>query len=128
MENKRFFTPDEKEFALARQEFVCGGECGDDLWQEPLGYCQGHHILPFAMSGATVIENLVILCPNCHIVHDNMAVCGQMYGGYDIKDMQPEQIRDQELFERSVLKARENAKNPKIQKTIFKYNKKVYGR
>ena len=123
---KRFYSHEDKRIALDRQEYMCGG-CGQDLSSHPMGYCQGHHMLPYGMGGDTSIENLMILCPNCHVVHDNMAICGTMYGGYDITEMESEQIRDQELFERSIPKSRKNAKNPVIQKTIFRYNKKVYG-
>jgi len=122
---KRFYTPEEKEIGLVRQEFMCG-ECGADLWQEVLGYCQAHHILPYGMGGETSIANLVILCPNCHVVHDNMAVCGTMYGGIDITEMEPEQIRDQGIYEKSIGLSRINAGNPKIQKTIFNYRQKIW--
>lgn len=124
MENKRFFTSEEKEIALKRQEFMCGS-CGEDLWRLPLGYGQGHHILPYSMGGETSIDNEVVLCPNCHVIHDNMAICGQLWGGYDIADMEDEQIRDMAKFEWAIEQSRINAQNPKIQKTIRRFKRKV---
>jgi len=122
---KRLYTHEDKDIALVRQEYMCGG-CGYDLWREPYGYTQGHHILPYGMGGATNIDNLVVLCPNCHVLHDNMAVCGTVYGGYDITEIQEEQIRDQEKYNGSIDMSRINANNPKIRKTIIKFRHKIW--
>lgn len=121
---KRLYSHEDKRIALERQEYMCGG-CGMDLWQHPLGFCQGHHILPYSMGGNTEIDNLIVLCPNCHVVHDNMAICGQMWGGYDIEDMQEEQMRDEYKFLQSIPKVRKNAENEDIRRTINKFKRKV---
>lgn len=90
-----------------------------DLWEEPLGMGQAHHILPYSMGGATSIDNEVVLCPNCHVYYDNLAMCGVMYGGYDIHDMEPSQVRNDHLRNESIHKAKINKNNPSIARVIF---------
>lgn len=125
MEGARRFTQDEKRCALERQEYMCGG-CGQDLWEEHIGFGQGHHILPYSMGGGTTMENLVVLCPSCHVYYDNLAMCGRMYDGdYHISQMDESQIRDQYLYEQSHFLALRNKKNQQIKKTIWRYQKRL---
>jgi hypothetical protein len=125
---KRLYSYEDKLFMLERQDYLCGGGCGTDLWKEPLGKGQGHHILPHAMGGAATIENGVILCQACHTYHDNLAICGQMYGGdYDIWDMDESQMRDPYLVIKSIPLALNNRENPAIQRHIEKSRRKIYG-
>lgn len=124
---KRLYSHEDKRIMLERQEYQCG-ECGMDLWREPIGKGQGHHILPYSMGGATTIENGVILCQTCHTYHDTQAICGNMYGGdYDIWDMDESQMRDPYLVIQSIPLALENRKNPDIQQHIKKQYRKIYG-
>lgn len=126
MEGKRYFSHEEKQFAIDRQEGMCGG-CGKDISRDHLGANHGHHILPYSLAGETVIENLVVLCPTCHTYHDNLAICGEMYGGYDITDMEEEQMRDPYLYLQSIPKVRKNAENEKIQETLKRQKLAVGG-
>lgn len=125
---KRFYSHEDKRQMLERQEYMCG-ECGTDLWRDPIGKNQGHHILPFSMGGETSVENGIVLCQLCHQLHDALAICGHMYGGdYGIYDMQEEQIRNPYLALHSIPKAEANEKNPDIQKHIRKLKNKIYGK
>lgn len=117
---KRLFTPEDKRKALERQDFLCGGGCGTDLWQTQ-GKGQGHHIVPWSLGGSTEQENLVVLCQKCHLYHDTLAMCGTIYGGYDITEADDTQIRDAYKFEEGTFKVRKNDRNPEIRKTIWKY-------
>lgn len=94
-EAQRKFSYDQKVEMGERQEFCCGS-CGRSFWRKPLGSLQAHHILPFSKNGATVIENGILLCPDCHRVADQEALIhGRIYGGdYTIADIQPEQKRN----------------------------------
>jgi hypothetical protein len=124
---KRLFSHEDKRIALERQEYMCGGGCGTSLWREPMGKGEGHHIVPFSMGGSTQIENLIVLCHKCHTYHDNQAICGNFYGGYQMSDMDESQIRDQELFERSAPKIEKNRVNPDIIRTLIKQEKTLSG-
>jgi 5-methylcytosine-specific restriction endonuclease McrA len=83
---KRLFSHEVKRTRLEMQEFMCGN-CGQDLWKKPSGYTQGHHIVPHSLGGTLEPENLVILCPSCHVEADNAVMLhGTIYGGYHISE------------------------------------------
>lgn len=119
MEN-RSFSYEDKIQALENQSYQCGG-CGGDLWRVALSQCESHHIVPFSYGGNTEPENLVILCPRCHTHHDNLALCGEYYGGYTREDIDDSQIRDQELWKRSERQELKMQGNEKIAGRIFQY-------
>jgi hypothetical protein len=118
---KRRFTPQEKREALENQDYLCGGGCGTDLWHESIGKGQGHHIVPWSLGGDTSMENLIVLCTKCHLYHDTLAMCGVIYGGYDISEADESQIRDTSKFEKGTFLTSKNRRNPDIRKTLFKY-------
>ena len=97
MSQNRFFSQEEKEQLLINQEFMCG-ECGDDLWGDHIGRNPAHHILPVWAGGATVLENGVILCHECHLLWDNRAVVGFYYPEHTLYDIEDEQIYDMDKF------------------------------
>ena len=119
MEN-RSFSYEDKIQALENQDYMCGG-CGGDLWRVALSQCESHHIVPFSYGGNTEPENLVVLCPRCHTHHDDLALCGEYYGGYGREDMDESQIRDEGLWNKSKREELKYASNPKLSGRIFKY-------
>lgn len=127
MIERRFFSQDEKRIALERQEYMCG-ECGADLWREPIGANQGHHILPYGMGGETTIDNLIVLCPTCHKYHDELALCGVMYGGYGITDMEEEQIRDPYKYRKAIPETKRHKAEEETGKRITKLRGRIYER
>ena len=90
---ERLFSRDMKRERLEHQEYMCG-ECGDNIYGKPMGYTQGHHIVPHSLGGSLNIENLVILCPKCHVKADKEVMLHRkIYGGYDISDADDSQRR-----------------------------------
>jgi len=122
---KRLYSHEDKRIALERQDGLCGGGCGEDLWNAPMNKAEGHHLLPWAMGGSTDIDNLVVMCKTCHQYHDIQAICGVMYGGYEIWDMEESQIRDPYLTLHSIPLTKENQLNPNIQEHKEILKKKV---
>lgn len=120
MENRKF-SAEQKITSLERQEYMCG-YCGQDLYRHSLSICEAHHIVPWSIGGASSQENLVVLCPSCHTLHDNLAICGVFYGGYDHKDMDDSQLRNKAMFENSVKFCEKNSKNENIMYQIYSYN------
>jgi len=119
LENRKF-SPEQKIEALERAEYMCGG-CGQNLWRQHLPVCEAHHIVPFSLGGATTQENLIVLCPNCHVYHDNLAICGVFYGGYEHSDIDKSQLRNRQLFENTKQQCEKNRETEGILKHIYSY-------
>lgn len=125
MENRKF-SIDQKITSLERQEYMCG-YCGQDLWRHDLSICEAHHIVPYSMQGASTSENLIVLCPNCHTLHDNLAICGVFYGGYEHPDIDDSQIRNRQGFESTKEFCKINSRNEKILNHIMDYEEENVG-
>ena len=120
MSDGRFFTQVEKELMLQRQEYMCG-DCGEDLWGDHIGRNPAHHIVPVWAGGATEIENGVVLCHECHVKWDNLAIMGEFYPGeYTTTDIDDSQIRDEALFRRAHHTIATNRGNPQLKSKIEK--------
>lgn len=123
MENRKY-SAEQKITALEYQEYMCGF-CGQDLWRHNLSICEAHHIVPWSLGGATTQENLIVLCPTCHTLHDNLAMCGVFYAGYEHNDMDDTQLRNKAMFESSTTICKINGKNEKILNQILDYEENV---
>ena len=119
MENRRY-SLEQKIEALEHQMYQCG-YCGQDLWRHSLAICEAHHILMHSHGGATTSENLIILCPACHELHDNLALCGVYYGGYEETDIDDTQIRDRQLFDSTRSIRVRNCENEIIMGKIYDF-------
>lgn len=117
----RLFTPNQKETAMIRQDFMCGGGCGKDLWRAKGHDTQGHHIVPYAMGGSLELDNLVILCQECHSKFDMLAITGTVYPGQPLATAEPEMIDDAGKFARSRLLAGRNRQNRGIMKKVYQW-------
>lgn len=48
---------------------MLGNKCSDCGWDK--GFCHVHHIIPKSAGGTDELENLIVLCPNCHQIRHN---------------------------------------------------------
>lgn len=48
--------------------------CGQRLELNESGYSEGHHIQPLGKGGPDVVGNILILCPNHHVLCDFLAI------------------------------------------------------
>lgn len=57
------------------RNFICQ-VCGESLIINDKGYAEAHHVFPLGHNGPDIEENLLVLCPNHHVLFD--------YGGIAI--------------------------------------------
>ncbi|MCY4293756.1 MAG: HNH endonuclease signature motif containing protein, partial [Acidimicrobiaceae bacterium] len=52
----------------------------------PAGMCQAHHITPYSQGGATSLDNLIMVCWNCHhkIHHHNWQITKHSDGSHTL--------------------------------------------
>ncbi|MCY4067647.1 MAG: HNH endonuclease signature motif containing protein, partial [Acidimicrobiaceae bacterium] len=52
----------------------------------PAGMCQAHHITPYSQGGATSLDNLIMVCWNCHhrIHHHNWQIHEHSDGSHSL--------------------------------------------
>lgn len=117
--SERFFTREQKDILLARQEYMCG-ECGRDLWRMPGRYLAAHHIVSHWQGGATDVDNGVILCPDCHLKYDTISIVGTIYPGVDVSQAEPSMIENRRAFFEGLTKIRHNRNNPQLTLKIGK--------
>lgn len=73
---------------IVRRTF--GDKCMECGWDKAA--CDGHHIIPSSQGGLNTIENIVILCPNCHrLAHRNILTVERL------KEIHPTSVEPKEL-------------------------------
>lgn len=87
----RFFPPEFKAIALARQDFICP-ICGLGI---DMHHSECHHMARFDLGGSSSLDNLIVVhSGNCHRMADARGLAnGDMIVGGTIYDAEPSQFR-----------------------------------
>lgn len=102
-----------------RQGFLCGGGCGKDLWRATGREQQAHHIIPHRMTQDTSLENLVVLCADCHVRYDNLSIMGNIYDGSE-DGMKIEEVGlPNAVMDRVMPQIALNRRDPQLRKRVF---------
>lgn len=86
----RFFPPEYKAIALARQDFICP-ICGGGI---DMHHSECHHMVSFSLGGSSSLDNLVVVHTKCHPMADARGLAnGDLIVGGNIYDAEPSQFR-----------------------------------
>jgi len=87
----RFFPPEFKAIALARQDFICP-ICGGGI---DMHHSECHHMVSFSLGGSSNLDNLIVVHRGeCHRMADARGLAnGDMIAYGNIYDAEPSQFR-----------------------------------